>query len=430
LVTGAVALLVISGAVAILWSALRTRPPQSADTPAGPASIGPGPRRNGEIIRFENVAGSSAVDLVAQDPETGQLRMFADTSAVIGCSHAGVQNCDTAVGRAAWSTDGQWVAFEATRGWFHAWDHPNRVRLMAAISKVGLWVVGVDGEPRQVAGLCASCLPKTNVLRWAWGPAGTGIAYASGQLGDVELFVMDPSDGTRRSLGRVDGRISALSWSPDGKRIALAANSVLYLVDVASREWSRVATYEGESGGPWWSAGWLRGIKWSPDGKRIALVTYDVDTTSPGRWHVHVLEVEGSELFALQAPGGGSFWDDPEVTWSPDGTRIAYTVYYRQTPGPRFRLGGMIWTVDALGAIRTKVLDAGCCNVGKLHPAWSPNGSQLGFTVQDEESSEGLVVDIDDNGTAGEAHSIDERVIESWRGGWFSSGPGAPGKAW
>jgi hypothetical protein len=425
LVAAVVALLVILGAVAILWSAFRSAPPRPGDTPPSPTGIGPGPRRNGEIIQFENVAGSSAVDLAAQDPRTGQLRLFADTSAALDCSYVRGEDCSTSVGRAAWSADGRWVAFEALRGWEYGVHHPNRAHSIPVDAKEGLWVVGVERHPRQVAGLCASCHPRTTDLVWAWGPAGTGIAYASRRFGDGELFVFDPSEGTRRSLGRVDGRITALSWSPDGSRIALAASGALYLVDPGSGARSRIATYQGISE-EMWSGGWPAGITWSPDGTKFALVTHS--TGGAWTWNVRILTADGMWLADLPVPGGGSFIQDPDVAWSPDGTRIAYTVYYRQTPGPRNRRGMQVWMVGSFGHAAQKVFDPGCCGTGSP-PAWSPDGSRLGFTywaVAGER--QGLVVDIYDNGTGGEAHAIDERVIQSWRGGSFSSEGWAPGK--
>jgi hypothetical protein len=424
-VAAAVALLVILGAIAILWSAFRAAPPGPAEPGPSPAGLGPGPRRNGEIIQFENVAGSSAVDLVAQDPATGQLRLFADTSAAIDCSYVHGQDCSTSVGRAAWSADGRWVAFEAMRGWKAPTHHPyHRVQPMPS-AKEGLWVVGVQGKPRQVADRSSVVVDR---VVWTWAPAGTELAYADRNSSQGELFVFDPSDGARRSLGRVGGRITALSWSPDGKRIAVAASGALYLVDPRSSEWSRIATYQGVSEAMW-SAGWPAGIEWSPDGTKFALVTHLIGWTT---WNVQVLDADGTRLFDLPVPGGGSFGEDPEVAWSPDGTRIAYTVYYRQHPGPR-RFGGQVWTVGSFGHVAQKIFDPGCCLALSLRPAWSPDGSRLGFTYWAADDAgpprEGLVVDIYYDGSAGEAHSIDERVVESWRGGSFSSEGWSPRSA-
>ena len=373
LVAAVVAFVVFLGALAILWSAFRaaSRVPPS---PTESTDAKPGPRRNGELIQFEDVAGSSALDLAAQDPGTGQLRLFADTSAVIDCYVA--EPCHTYPGRAAWSADGRWVAFDVYLP-LGAIRDPAVLRPGVR----GLWVVGAGGEPRQVAG------PAPHARRSGHTGVGVGTGRRRGRLrprhsSEGELFVFDPSDGTRRSLGRVDGQISALSWTPDGNRIALAAGGALYLVDLGSGERSRIATYQGIAGAGF-STGWPAGIKWSPDGTKIALVTHHrpgphvdirVGCAGPGR----------RGLAALRPPGPRGRpvpRRSPEVRWSPDGTQIAYTITVPYREKSRHGNSGQIWTVASDGSNPTMVFDPGCCLAFSLRPTWSPDGSRLAFTV-------------------------------------------------
>lgn len=412
LVAAVVALVVFLGALALLWSAFRAAPPR-------PAEPSPGPRQNGELIQFADIAGSSGLYLAAQDPGTGQLRLFADTSAIIDCGYVRGP-CHTAPALAAWSADGRWVAFDV----FCSGGDPGSCR-----RRGGLWVVGAGGEPRQVAGPCESCHPENVVSHvWAWGPAGTGVAYtylhSSRGRGcrapcESELFVFDPSDGTRRSLGRVNGQITALSWTPDGTRISFAVGGALYLVDPGSGERTRIATYEGVVGGLW---GWPGGIKWSPDGTKIALETV---READGTWGVRVLDAEGSELFVLPVPGGGPFQEYPEVTWSPDGTQIAYTTYvfYAKERGSGSGYSGQIRAVASDASNATFVFDPGFRLSLSLRPTWSPDGSRLAFTVgrRGGRPTQWLVVDL---GEIGEPQPIDELTVQSWRGGSFASGGG------
>jgi hypothetical protein len=399
LVAAVVAFVVFLGALAILWSAFRAASPRPADPTPTPTDVGPGPRRDGELITFADKAGSSGLYLAAQDPGKGQLRLFADVSAVIDCYVR--EPCHTYPGLAAWSADGRWVAFDVycSRGDLGSCRSVDRQRR-------GLWVVGVGGEPRQAAGPCAPC--QNPELVWAWGPTGTGVAYAHTYSSEGELSVFDPSDGTRRSLGRVDGQITALSWTPDGNQIAVAAGGALYLVDLESGERARIATYQGVAG-EGWANGWPSGIKWSPDGTKILLATSVVQ----------VMDTEGSELFVLRDQGGGL-----QATWSPDGTQIAYAtnVQYRKESGSWVMRGGQIWTVASDGSNPTMIFDPGCCT-DWLRPTWSPDGSRLAFEVWSSSPStpEWLVVDM---GDIGEPQPIDELTVESWRGGSFASGGG------
>lgn len=392
LVAAVVAFVIFLGALAILWSAFRAASPRPAEPTPSPIDVGPGPRRNGELIDFAIKPGSDGLSLAAQDPGTGQLRLFADTSSVIDCSYVRGETCHTSPALAAWSADGRWVAFEV---FCSEGD-------LGSCQPRGLWVVGPGGEPRPVTRPCASCHPA-NVV-WAWGPPGAGIAYAyryspDFDSGESELFVFDPSDGTRGSLGRVDGRVTALSWSPDGNRIAIAAAGSLSLVDLGSGEWSRIAMYEGVVGE----------VKWSPDGTKILLVASVVQ----------VLDSEGSELFVLRDQGGGL-----QATWSPDGTQVAYAtnVQYRKESGSWVMRGGQIWTVASDGSNPTMIFDPGCCT-DWLRPTWSPDGSRLAFEVWTSSPStpEWLVVNM---GDIGEPQPIDELTVKSWRGGSFAAGGG------
>ncbi len=132
LVAAVVAIVVFLGALAILWSAFRAAPPRPGHPTPSPTDVGPGPRRNGEIIQFAVKKGSSGLYLAAQDPGTGQLRLFADTSAVVDCGYSRGP-CQTAPALAAWSADGRWVAFDV----FCSGGDLGSCR-----RRGGLWVVG------------------------------------------------------------------------------------------------------------------------------------------------------------------------------------------------------------------------------------------------------------------------------------------------
>ena len=66
--------------------------------------------------------------------------------------------------------------------------------------------------------------------------------------------------------------------------------------------------------------------------------------------------------------------------WSPDGSRIAYTVYLEGGPDG---LTYEIWTVSPDGTNPRRLLDLGECRAscaGGL--AWSPDGSRIAFSEQ------------------------------------------------
>src|SRR5262245_23290358 len=57
-------------------------------------------------------------------------------------------------------------------------------------------------------------------------------------------------------------------------------------------------------------------------------------------------------------------WGATDPTWSPDGTRIAFTVF------------GSIWQVDAKGGEAVQVTASGGYHA---HPSWSPRGDRIAF---------------------------------------------------
>lgn len=120
-----------------------------------------------------------------------------------------------------------------------------------------------------------------------------------------------------------------------------------------------------------------REIVFAPDGRRVAYVSQRDD---PGGADVFVAELAvgpaGAELRSVQnlTPGATS-GDSLDVTpsWSPDGTRIAFTSY-RGNGAPA------LWTMRADGSdVRqiTTVPDSG--EVGDHFPVWSPDGTLLAF---------------------------------------------------
>src|SRR5690606_35943475 len=65
--------------------------------------------------------------------------------------------------------------------------------------------------------------------RPAFASVGNAIARLSDTTGRTTLLVRDGAGGVDRELGSVDVDISAFRWSPDGTRLAFAADPVIPL---------------------------------------------------------------------------------------------------------------------------------------------------------------------------------------------------------
>ncbi|HXJ65553.1 MAG TPA: hypothetical protein VNN79_17495, partial [Actinomycetota bacterium] len=96
------------------------------------------------------------------------------------------------------------------------------------------------------------------------------------------------------------------------------------------------------------------GVSWSPDGTRLAYV-------------------QGSEIRLIASDGTGSTTipvgnlHADEVTWSPDGSRLAFTG--SSSPGSAVGL----YVVDLVGGRPTKIAD------DAIRPQWSPDGSRIAY---------------------------------------------------
>src|SRR6266851_1568339 len=111
---------------------------------------------------------------------------------------------------------------------------------------------------------------------------------------------------------------------------------------------------------------------WSPDGKLIAFVS-DKTSTFPTLWLMNA--ADGSGRRALATPGLQQE-DVDSLAWSPDGSQLAVTLF--NEPGPTQIA---LVPLGATGRQTARVLTD--LPGGALDPAWSPDGTWLGFAGRD-----------------------------------------------
>jgi len=98
-------------------------------------------------------------------------------------------------------------------------------------------------------------------------------------------------------------------WSPDGRRIALAArvdgDIEIFTVDVADGRLTRLTNSPGDDRDP----------TWSPDGSQIAF-----SSVRDGNTEIYVMRADGTGLRRVTNDPA----EDVSPAWSPDGSTIAF----------------------------------------------------------------------------------------------------------
>lgn len=192
-----------------------------------------------------------------------------------------------------------------------------------------------------------------------WSPDGTQIAFLrnTGRSGDpYKLIIVPVRGGDEREVGRVRG---GLSWSPDGKYLAVSYNegagaaTSLCLFSPESGERRILTTTPADV--------YDTNQHYSPDGKRIAFVRWKNNSASD----LYVYTLEGGELKRLT-------YDDKLITdfeWAPGSDQIYFVSNRRDN--------SLLWRVDLAGG--QPVLEPGA--PVDLHSITvSPDGRHLAFT--------------------------------------------------
>jgi len=170
---------------------------------------------------------------------------------------------------------------------FPRWGGAHADTRIAYLSASRLHVVAGDGT----GDLDAAGLPAAARVAPTWQPTDAArhvLAYVTTR---GRVLVLDSDRGSVRWVSARHGRARALAWSPDGKRLALAAATRVVLFDARSGR-NRAVRVKG-----------VRALAFAPDG-RLALLR--------GR---SVLELKGSQLRTVFAAPGRL----QGLAWSPDG---------------------------------------------------------------------------------------------------------------
>ncbi|MCZ8203945.1 S9 family peptidase [Gemmatimonas sp.] len=247
------------------------------------------------------------------------------------------------VGAGRLSPDGQWIAYTVVT-----------VDSAKDRSDSDVWMVNWEGT--RTLKMAGSPESESNPR---WSPDNRYLAFVSGRYDSKggQIWLLDRAGGEAVRLTDLKGGISEYEWSPDGTRIALVSRDP-----------------DPDEGKP----DSLRARTPKP----IVIDRYAFKRDGDGyldrrRDHVWVVDVTTKSTVQITT---GDF-DDRQVRWSPDGTRLAFTSERADGDPDRFN-NSDLFVVDAVAGATPRRLttwrgpDAGA--------AWSPDGSQIAYLQASE----------------------------------------------
>jgi Tol biopolymer transport system component len=222
---------------------------------------------------------------------------------------------------AAWSPDGRWIAY--SRSLNHPTTPAPKAQPNAGPQQLGsavlgggssIWIVPANGgTPQRLTD------EGTDAVVGSWSPDGSKLAYTTGSGGNSDVYVASinvlVSALTGASAVAADPANDwGPAWSPDGSQLAFVSNrSGIDQVWVVQADDATASPVQVTDGG---SNAWVPAF--SPDGKRIVFVS-DRD----GEPEVWSMTTNGSDQVNL-TNHPQAFDGQWSVSWSTDGTRIAY----------------------------------------------------------------------------------------------------------
>ncbi len=171
-------------------------------------------------------------------------------------------------------------------------------------------------------------------------PQGDKIACISDRDDYMSIYLIDANDG-KEIKKLVDGQTTknfeelhlltpSLTWSPDGKKVAIAvksgAHDAIFLIDVQSGDMEKLE-FAGLAG--------VFSVSWSPDGDRLAFVGQKGPQSD-----IYIYDLGNRSLANMT----DDLFSDSDPSWSSDGTKIYFATDRNSYPEKgKISKGFKIW---------------------------------------------------------------------------------------
>jgi Tol biopolymer transport system component len=244
---------------------------------------------------------------------------------------------------------GSWCGYDNTFCW-----SPNGERI-AFIDRDG-WLCLVDADGSNLSKLIE--LPSLSIV---WSPDSGKIV--AGCL-DNDIYSVDFEAVTLENLTNTPNVVENLPvWSPDSKKIAfIVFNSPHCNITLMDADGSNQTILASERG-------ICEELVWSPAGEKLSYAWYSEDNQDPEGICRDICLVDIGDGSKVNLTGSPKY-DDRDVSWSPDGTKIVFS-------SRRQVVDMQLYVMNADGSQSDKLTTGESSN---YLPAWSPDGKHIIFT--------------------------------------------------
>jgi Tol biopolymer transport system component len=213
-----------------------------------------------------------------------------------------------------------------------------------------------------------------------WSPSGDRIAFVAMSDHTADLMLLDVPTGETSIL--LAGYNELADWDHSGERLLVGLEGGLHILDVATGILEPVETGStADAYGRW--------------ARKADLIAYE--SGRDGNPEIYVTHLDSGETSRLTDNADLDEWPSP----SPDGSRVAWASGTEDDKN--------LWVMHSDGSNKKQITHG--MLVGDAFPEWSPDGTKILLTVNQNDTFVLELIDL----ASGATTSLGEGTAPSWR---------------